>query len=60
MDLNSLVLIDNPNKESKSVAYKLKNPIFEINQSLINLLIETSKLNLNKNVRFCFIKIQKV
>ena len=59
MDLNSLVLIDNPNKESKSVAYKLKIPIFEINQSLINLLIETSKLNQNKNVRFCFHKDSK-
>ena len=59
MDLNSLVLIDNPNKESKSVAYKLKIPIFEINQSLINLLIKTSKLNQNKNVRFCFHKDSK-
>ena len=48
MDINSLVLIDNPNKESKSVAYKLKIPVFEINQSLINLLIETSMLNQHK------------
>ena len=59
MDINSLVLIDNPNKESKSIAYKLKIPVFEINQNLINLLIETSMLNQHKNVRFCFHKDSK-
>ena len=53
MDIKSLVYIDNPNKNSKSIAYKLKKPIFEINQELINLLIEISKLNQKKNVRIC-------
>ena len=45
MNIDSLILLDNPNKASKSVAYRFNLPIFEVDESLINLLIETSKLN---------------
>ena len=40
-------------KSSKSLAYKINSPVFEINSSLIDLLINVSKNNLEKNVRFC-------
>ena len=53
MDLKSLTLLNNKKQSSKSLAYKLKSPIFEINSSLIDLLINVSKNNLEKNVRFC-------
>ena len=53
MNIDSLILLDNPNKASKSVAYRFNSPIFEVDESLIHLLIETSKLNLKKNIRFC-------
>ena len=52
MDIKSLTLLSN-NPTSKSLAYKVNSPIFEINKSLIDLLINVSKNNLEKNVRFC-------
>ena len=56
MDFKSLTLLNNNNQSSKSLAYKLNSPIFEINSSLIDLLINVSKNNLEKMSDFVFRK----
>ena len=54
MDINSLILIENQNRLSKSITYKVKSPTHKIDEKLIDLLVDLSKENKNKNIRFCF------
>ena len=54
MDINSLKLVENQNLASKSITYKIKLPVYKIDEKLIGLLVDLSKENKAKNIRFCF------